>query len=472
MGLVQALPPLAAGAPPGIDAAVATCLGLLDAPGLAAGGRRGAARVLCEGAPRAGSMPAFLGSLRGALGAASSGDVAHLPLGELIWELPEHGPAGGRTLRRLLAGFVESALAASSSSRLLVLWALDGPFPGSASAWLRDACGPLRSLPASCALLGLCASRARVPAALRELFDGGDRAAPEASQDLGLGPPPAAAAAVAGDEGERGSPPVVIGAGAALGDLRANVLNYYQHPGVFKAMGVAWPPRVLLHGPPGSGKTLVLQWLCAQVPARVRSTWLRPGEVWSRYLGESEERLRAAFAAAAEGAAAAGALLLLEGIDELVPGPSVPRRRRARRLPRPPRGHPAGLPRRHRRPRRGGWGPRARRGGHLARGRRGPGSAHHSAGPHGPLDPPRAPGGAGAAPAAETLRGRGGPGRRGRGRRPAPRPGPGGAGRAGGAHRGVQRRGAAAGRHQGVGRPASRKQAAALAVPSSDEEGL
>eukprot|EP00913_Durusdinium_trenchii_P020812 g19551.t1 len=62
-------------------------------------------------------------------------------------------------------------------------------------------------------------------------------------------------------------------------------------------MGVQWPPRTLLHGPSGSGKTQLLRWLADRVAPYAEVTWLRPAEVFSRYLGESEERLRNAFAA-------------------------------------------------------------------------------------------------------------------------------------------------------------------------------
>lgn len=35
---------------------------------------------------------------------------------------------------------------------------------------------------------------------------------------------------------------------------------------IFHTMGVSWPPRSLLHGPPGSGKTQLLKWLEIQAP--------------------------------------------------------------------------------------------------------------------------------------------------------------------------------------------------------------
>ena len=37
---------------------------------------------------------------------------------------------------------------------------------------------------------------------------------------------------------------------------------------IFHTMGVSWPPRSLLHGPPGSGKTQLLKWLEIQAPPK------------------------------------------------------------------------------------------------------------------------------------------------------------------------------------------------------------
>ena len=42
---------------------------------------------------------------------------------------------------------------------------------------------------------------------------------------------------------------------------------------IFHTMGVSWPPRSLLHGPPGSGKTQLLKWLEIQAPPGICSVW-------------------------------------------------------------------------------------------------------------------------------------------------------------------------------------------------------
>ncbi|CAK8991300.1 unnamed protein product [Durusdinium trenchii] len=92
-------------------------------------------------------------------------------------------------------------------------------------------------------------------------------------------------------------------------------LSHLSEVETFRAMGVQWPPRTLLHGPSGSGKTQLLRWLADRVAPYAEVTWLRPAEVFSRYLGESEERLRNAFAAVQNKEAA---VLILEGLDEFV----------------------------------------------------------------------------------------------------------------------------------------------------------
>ena len=38
-------------------------------------------------------------------------------------------------------------------------------------------------------------------------------------------------------------------------------MRYFEDVETYRAMGLRWPPRCLLLGPPGSGKTQVLRWL-------------------------------------------------------------------------------------------------------------------------------------------------------------------------------------------------------------------
>lgn len=70
--------------------------------------------------------------------------------------------------------------------------------------------------------------------------------------------------------------------------------------------------RVLLHGPPGTGKTAYAQWLCKQIgrPALIR----RASDLLSMYVGEAEKALAAAFAEATN----EGSVLLLDEVDSFL----------------------------------------------------------------------------------------------------------------------------------------------------------
>lgn len=74
-----------------------------------------------------------------------------------------------------------------------------------------------------------------------------------------------------------------------------------QHAEEAAALGVTWPRGVLLHGPPGCGKTAAVRAVAAEVGARVHE--LAASAVFGAHTGESERRLRDAFAAAAAAAA-------------------------------------------------------------------------------------------------------------------------------------------------------------------------
>ena len=43
--------------------------------------------------------------------------------------------------------------------------------------------------------------------------------------------------------------------------ISRSVVGYFEDVEAYQAMGLRWPPRCLLTGPPGSGKTQLLRWL-------------------------------------------------------------------------------------------------------------------------------------------------------------------------------------------------------------------
>ncbi|KAL0051736.1 hypothetical protein WJX82_001191 [Trebouxia sp. C0006] len=84
------------------------------------------------------------------------------------------------------------------------------------------------------------------------------------------------------------------------------------------AIGVRWPKGMLLHGPPGCGKTLVARSVAAEFDAEVHE--ISAASVFGAYTGESERKLREAFEAA-EATAKSGraAVIFLDEVDALCP---------------------------------------------------------------------------------------------------------------------------------------------------------
>ena len=91
----------------------------------------------------------------------------------------------------------------------------------------------------------------------------------------------------------------------ALADVR-DALEYavtrpIRDPGPFLALGLAKPAGVLLHGPPGCGKTLLARAVAAESGANFVS--VKGPELLNKYVGESEAAVRRLFARAAAGRA-------------------------------------------------------------------------------------------------------------------------------------------------------------------------
>ena len=77
------------------------------------------------------------------------------------------------------------------------------------------------------------------------------------------------------------------------------------------AGGAALPGAVLLHGPPGSGKTTTAAWLASELEATMPSFVLDAHDWVSSHLGESGTKLSGAFAAMSSQTA----MLVIEEID-------------------------------------------------------------------------------------------------------------------------------------------------------------
>ena len=87
-----------------------------------------------------------------------------------------------------------------------------------------------------------------------------------------------------------------------------------KYPQVFERLGIEAPKGVLLHGPPGCGKTLIARAVANETDAYFTS--ISGPEVMAKYYGESEARLRSIFEDAQKNAPA---IVFIDEIDAIAP---------------------------------------------------------------------------------------------------------------------------------------------------------
>jgi len=104
------------------------------------------------------------------------------------------------------------------------------------------------------------------------------------------------------------------GLGERMERIRELVELPLQKPEVFERLGVKAPTGVLLHGPPGCGKTLIARNLAKVTGVRFFS--ISGPEIINKYYGESEARLRKLFDQAQR---ESPAILFIDEIDALAP---------------------------------------------------------------------------------------------------------------------------------------------------------
>ncbi|MDR0888044.1 MAG: CDC48 family AAA ATPase [Candidatus Methanoplasma sp.] len=104
------------------------------------------------------------------------------------------------------------------------------------------------------------------------------------------------------------------GLGNAIGKIREMIELPLRHPELFKRLGVEAPKGVLLHGPPGTGKTM----LAKAVAGETSSNFISIGgpEIVSKFYGESEGKLREIFKEAEENAPS---IIFIDEIDSIAP---------------------------------------------------------------------------------------------------------------------------------------------------------
>jgi transitional endoplasmic reticulum ATPase len=87
-----------------------------------------------------------------------------------------------------------------------------------------------------------------------------------------------------------------------------------RFPQLFERLGVDAPKGILLHGPPGSGKTLIARAVAQETHADFQH--INGPEIMQRHYGESEEKLRGYFDKAQENAPS---IIFLDEIDAIAP---------------------------------------------------------------------------------------------------------------------------------------------------------
>ena len=104
------------------------------------------------------------------------------------------------------------------------------------------------------------------------------------------------------------------GIGATIDQLREMVELPLRYPEIFERLGVDPPKGVLLHGPPGTGKTRLARAVANESDASFFH--IAGPEVMGSAYGESEKKLRELFE---EAAAAAPSIIFIDEIDSIAP---------------------------------------------------------------------------------------------------------------------------------------------------------
>jgi transitional endoplasmic reticulum ATPase len=99
-----------------------------------------------------------------------------------------------------------------------------------------------------------------------------------------------------------------------IGKIREMIELPLKYPEVFERLGISAPKGVLLHGPPGCGKTLIAKAVANETDAYFTS--ISGPEIMGKFYGESEGRLREIFE---EAQANTPAILVIDEIDAIAP---------------------------------------------------------------------------------------------------------------------------------------------------------
>jgi transitional endoplasmic reticulum ATPase len=104
------------------------------------------------------------------------------------------------------------------------------------------------------------------------------------------------------------------GLGREIRKIREMIELPLKYPQVFERLGIDPPKGVLLHGPPGCGKTLIARAVANETDAFFRT--ISGPEIMHKFYGQSEANLRKIFD---EAASRAPSIIFLDEIDALAP---------------------------------------------------------------------------------------------------------------------------------------------------------
>lgn len=130
-------------------------------------------------------------------------------------------------------------------------------------------------------------------------------------------------------DGEEGAPPQphpqpLAGCAPLLAALAETIAWPHTHAAEASTLGLTWPRGLLIHGPPGTGKSAAVR--VAATAARARLVVVSPGSVFGPFVGDSERRLRTIWAqanAAAREDPTRPVVILLDDAHVLAPARNV-----------------------------------------------------------------------------------------------------------------------------------------------------
>lgn len=99
-----------------------------------------------------------------------------------------------------------------------------------------------------------------------------------------------------------------------IGLIREMIELPLRHPELFERLGIEPPKGVLLHGPPGTGKTMIAKAVASETDANFHS--ISGPEIMSKYYGESEKHLRDIFEEAEKNAPS---IIFIDELDSIAP---------------------------------------------------------------------------------------------------------------------------------------------------------